>query len=80
MSRETVRRKFLQKLIKTEYKKYPWHKAVKLTRVFRLGYLDDDGCNWTIGIQRALEWELAANFIRPYIVQLRSTYVLDEEI
>lgn len=74
MNRETVKRKFLQKLIRTEYKKFKEHKKIKLGKIFRLGYLDDSGCNWSIAIQREPGWELAADFIRPHIIKLRSMY------
>ena len=76
MKRETVKRKFLQKMIRTEYKKFSGHKKIKLGKVFRLGYLDDSGCNWSISIQRENGWELAADFIRPYIIHLRATYAV----
>jgi hypothetical protein len=74
MNREIVKRKFLQKLIKTEYKKFKEHKKIKLGKIFRLDHPDDAGCNWSISIQRGHDWELAADFIRPHIIKLRLTY------
>jgi hypothetical protein len=77
MTRETVKRKVLQKLIKAEYKKYPEHKKIKLGKIFRLDSPDKSGCNWSISISRDAQWEAAADFIRPFIVSLRSTYLLE---
>lgn len=76
MKRTTIKRKDLQKLIRAKYKQYKDHKNIKLGRVFHLGYLDDVGCNWSISIARDDDWEAAADFIRPYIVQLRYRYRL----
>jgi len=76
MERETIKRKNLQKLIKAEYKKFKGHKEVKLGKVFRLDGPDGTGCNWSIAIHRSSGWEAAADHIRPFIVTLRSAYVL----
>jgi len=78
MSRETIKRKSLQKLIKSEYKKYPDHKKIKLGKVFRLTEADA-GCNWSIEIDRKDGWEVAADFIRPHITALRRAYQLADE-
>jgi len=79
MKREIIKRKALQKLIKTEYKKYPEHKKIKLGKIFRLSSPDQAGCNWSISISRKTDWELAADYIRPFIISLRSTYMLADE-
>jgi len=78
MKREIVKRKFLHKLVRAEYKKFKDHKKIKLGKIFRLGYLDDTGCNWSIPIHRDSGWELAADFIRPYIIELRARYSLSD--
>lgn len=79
MERKIVKRKFLQKLIKDEYKKFKAHKKIKLGKIFRLGYLDNGGCNWSISITRETGWEQAADHIRPFIISLRSTYGLADD-
>ncbi|MET3106768.1 hypothetical protein AAKU67_002701 [Oxalobacteraceae bacterium GrIS 2.11] len=79
MKNETVKRKFLQKKIKEEYKKYKGHKEIKLGKVFALGNADDTGCNWSISIARGTNWEAAADFIRPTIIELRKKYQLAED-
>ena len=76
MKREIIKRKILQKMIKAEYKKYPEHKKIKLGKIFRLTSPDAGGCNWSISISRGTDWELAADFIRPFIISLRSSYLL----
>ena len=78
MNRETIKRKNLQKLIKAEYKQFKDHKKIKLSKVFRLESPDKDGCDWSISISRDAGWELAADHIRPYIISLRSTYMLGD--
>lgn len=79
MKREIIKRKTLQKMIKAEYKKYPEHKKIKLGRIFRLNKPDVDGCNWSISINRGADWELAADYIRPFIISLRSEFMLADE-
>ncbi len=79
MKSETVRRKFLQKKIKEEYKKFKAHKEIKLGKVFHLGFTDDGGCNWSITIARNAGWQDAADHIRPFIIELRSKYNLADE-
>jgi hypothetical protein len=76
MSREITKRKILQKMIKAEYKKYSDFKKIKLGKIFRLDSPDEAGCNWSITISRDTDWELAADFIRPYIIELRSKFLL----
>ncbi len=79
MDRKIVKRKFLQKLIKDEYKKFKAHKKIKLSKIFRLDNPDDAGCNWSISIVRETGWEQAADHIRPFIISLRSSYALSED-
>jgi len=80
MKTEIVKRKFIQKKIKEEYKKFKGHKEIKLSKVFHLSGVGDAACNWSISISRKAGWEEAADFIRPYIVELRAKYRLAEEI
>lgn len=80
MEIEIVRRKFIQKKIKEEYKKFKDHKQIKLGKVFHLGLDDETGCNWSVAISRKAGWEAAAEFIRPHIVALRAQYRLEEEV
>ena len=75
MNRAIIRRKSLQKLIKSEYKKYQDHKKIKLGKIFRLSDSGTD-CNWSLEIERKNGWEAAADFIRPHIIALRSQYML----
>lgn len=78
MKRESIKRKNLQKLIKAEYKQFKDHKKIKLGKVFRLDTPDETGCDWSISINRDTGWELAADHIRPFIISLRSTYMLGD--
>jgi len=79
MSRATLKRKALQKLIKTEYKKFKDHKKTKLGKIFHLANPDESGCNWSIAIERSKNWESAADHIRPFIIELRSKYSLAQD-
>lgn len=76
MKRETVKRKYLQKLIQAKYSQFLDHQHYTLGKIFSLGYQDEVGCNWSLSISREKGWEAAADFIRPYIVKLRYHYAL----
>jgi hypothetical protein len=79
MKTEIVKRKFIQKKIKEQYKKFKDHKDYKLSKVFHLGDVAESACNWSISIERRKGWEAAADFIRPHIIELRKQYRLENE-